>query len=291
MEGQEFASLEEVQSFVRNLNEQRNRTPVDDFHGLSPQHMHRLLHFPFESPELVTFSPCVDTPPAAPIMTAFNLLAEAIGDQGLKATATGNLPLKLVREAAAAIMGEEKCAEHPRLGSIRTETDFWDLHVTRLVAQLSGLIRKYKGKFILSRDCRALLKSHGAEGVYPRLLRTFAEQFNWAYRDGYPDIGFIQQSFLFTLYLLECYGDEWRPTAFYEDAFLRAFPKLVEQVEPVSYSTPENTVRNCYSWRCLHGFAGFLGLIEIKWESRGMFERRFKLSKTPLLSAAVRFRP
>lgn len=289
MEGREFASTEEVQAFVRDLNEQRNRRPIDDFAGLSPEQMHRFLHFPFDSPELVTFPSRLDAPPTAPIMTAFGLLAEAIGEDGLKATAKGNLPLKLVREAAAAIMGAENCAEHPPLGSIRTETDFYDLHVTRLVAQLSGLIRKYRGKFLLTRDYRALLKNHGMEGIYPRLLRAYAERFNWDYRDRYPELWFIQQSFLFTLYLLHRYGGEWRLSAFYEDAFLSAFPRIVEEVEPTSYSTPEDTVRRCYSWRCLHNFAGFLGLVEPKWESRGMFERRFRLRRAPLLDEAVRF--
>jgi hypothetical protein len=36
------------------------------------------------------------------------------------------------------------------------EEDFFDMHVARLVAELAGLIRKYKGRFILSRDWRSL---------------------------------------------------------------------------------------------------------------------------------------
>jgi hypothetical protein len=54
------------------------------------------------------------------------------------------------------------------------------------VAELAGLVRKYKGQFILSRDCRRLLAEGGLETVYPKLFRAYIEQFNWAYRDGYP---------------------------------------------------------------------------------------------------------
>jgi hypothetical protein len=52
-------------------------------------------------------------------------------------------------------------------------------------------------------------------------LLSYVRDFNWAYRDGFPDLGFIQRSFLFTLYLLNLYGGEWLPEVFYEDAFLR----------------------------------------------------------------------
>jgi hypothetical protein len=40
-----------------------------------------------------------------------------------------------------------------------------------------------------------------------RQFRTYIEQFNWSYRDGCPELRFIQTAFLFTLYLLVLYGD------------------------------------------------------------------------------------
>ena len=97
---------------------------------------------------------------------------------------------------------------------------------------LAGLIRKYKGRFILSRDCRRLLAGDGMTTIYPKLLKAYVEQFNWAYRDGHTELRFIQQAFLFTLYLLIRYGDTWRAQAFYEDAFLRAFPIALDDVPP-----------------------------------------------------------
>ena len=78
------------------------------------------------------------------------------------------------------------------------------------VAELSGMVRKHKGRFILSRDCRKLLAGNGLAAVYPILFRTYVEQFNWSYRDLYPELRFIQSAFLFTLYLLMRYGDTWR---------------------------------------------------------------------------------
>lgn len=289
MRGEEFASREDAQVFLNGFMRQRNSAPRDEFHGLSSDQMGGILYHPFYSPELVTFPSCLDAPPLAPIVTLFQLLAEAIGSQGLKPTATGNLPQRFLREAGLVYWGEEGYKKHTEFGDIRAEPDFYDMHATRIVAELVGLVRKSKGKFILGCECRKLLSEHGLASIYPRLLRTYAEQFNWDYRDGYPEIDFIQHSFLFTLYLLDIYGDEWRPNSFYEDAFLRAFPVVMREVPSLSYSTPEETVRNCYSSHCLKGFTEFLGLVEIQRESDDLFERRFKIRKRPLLNEAVVF--
>ncbi len=289
MKGREFSSQEEMQAFVREINQQRNRKPIDDFEGLSSGQMHRFINFPFDSPDVVEFVSTLDTPPSAPITALFALLVDAIGEDGLKPTAKGNLPLKVVHEAAQRRFGSERPAEMPWFGRIRSEEDFHDLHVTRIVAELAGLIRKYKGKFILSRECRKLLKAGGMSAIYPVLLRTFAEKFNWGYRDYYPDNRLIQSFFVYTLYLLGRHGDQWRRNTLYEDAFIRAFPSIVDTVESATYRTREETIRGMYSQRCLRTFAEFLGLIETKPNPEDRLGRIFELRKTPLLGDAVRF--
>ena len=122
-----------------------------------------------------------------------------------------------------ALMLERQIAKmNTRFGGINREDDFPDLHGTRLVAELAGMVRKYKGRFILRRDCRKSLDANGLATIYPRLFRTYIEQFNWGYWDGYAELRFIQSAFSFTLYLLTQYGDTWRPHDFYESSFLRA---------------------------------------------------------------------
>jgi hypothetical protein len=289
LEGQKFNSLEEAQAFLDQITQQQNRRPLDEFHGLSPEQMYQILNFPFASPELVRFPEVLDTNPTAPILTLFELLMDAIGEQGLKPTAKGNLPRNFCREAALTYLGEDAYQERTRYGGINREADFDDLHVARLVAELAGLVRKYKGRFILSRDCRRLLAGNGMSAIYPRLFRAYVEQFNWAYRDGYPELRFMQSAFLFTLYLLTRYGDAWRPQVFYEDAFLGAFPMLLDEVPPSQVCSPEETVRRCYSWRTLVHFAGFLGLATVEPVSDELLCHEYRVKALPLLGEAVRF--
>ncbi len=142
-----FGSLDEDNAFLHQHSMQRNQAPSDDFHGLSPEQMHRFLHFPFDTPHLVTFRSSLDSNPQAPILSLFNLLVAAIGDEGLKATATSNLPRNFCRESAQSYYGEEEYRRISRFGELRTEPEFRVMHTTRLVAGLAGLVRKYKGKF------------------------------------------------------------------------------------------------------------------------------------------------
>ena len=252
--------------------------------------MHRFLYFPFDSPQLVSFPSCLDISPQAPVAKLFQLLYDAIGESGLKPTTTGNLPRQTCKDVALAFWGAERYAQAFRFGEIRSEPDFVDLHVTRLLAEVAGLVRKYKGKFIVGKECRKLMAEHGVAGVYPRLFQACVRQYNWGFRDRWQEIPMIQQSFLFTLHLLHRYGSTWRSSTFYEDCFVRAFRSLLHEVQPLGeYFSPEKVLRSCYSLRCLENFAEFMGMAEIERDPADRYADAFQIRKLPLLEHTVVF--
>jgi hypothetical protein len=287
--GREFTSLEEVQAFAGNFMQQKNQTALDDFQGLSPVRMHQMVDFPFSSPQLVSFSDSLNVKPSVPVLTLFDLMVKAIGKDGLKATAKGNLPRNFCQETAQAFWGDEVYQERTQFGGFNKEEDFTELHTTRVVAEMAGMVRKFRGKFILSKTCRSLLDTHGMAGIYLRLFKTYAREFNWGYMDRFPEITFIQHAFLFTLYLLTKFGDDQRPNAFYEDRFLQAFPSVLNVLKPDPFYTPEKTIRSCYTWRTLVHFVGFFGLATVEPESKSPFEHKFQIKKLSLLQEVVHF--
>ncbi len=125
--------------------------------------------------------------------------------------------------------------------------------------------------------------------VYPVLLKACARRFNWGYSDGYPEYRIIQHAFAFSLYLLSRYGGTPRPRQFYEDAFLRAFPMLMDEAQRDDPARGESRVRHCYSLRTLVRFAAFMGLAHLSAELYRATGEEGKVSKTPLLDQAVRF--
>lgn len=289
---QEFDSLEDVQAFADQFMRVRNEEPTDDFHGLSPATMHRVLHFPFESPDLIGFSEQLNLEAQAPILTLLEVLFDQIGD-GLKPTATGNLPLKICR--AVRSVYTEKHPDYSEISwpfrelRINTEPDFMELHVARLVAELAGLLRVYRGKFVLTGTCKKRLKAGSVAGLYPLLLKTYSRQFNWGYWDGYAEMPFIQHGFLFSVYLLQLFGDQWHDSDFYANNYLNAFPMAVNEAEASFYAERDVIFKQCYTLRCLLRFIGLLGLADIKGTANPAKRDSFQLRATPLLGAAVQF--
>lgn len=280
-------SLAEAQAVANRVMERRNRTGILELSGLSPEQMHRLLNFPFSSPGIVSFSEELNCRPEAPVMKLFSLLADVIGTDGLKATAKGNLPRQFCQEAARAYW--EVYPDKALLGGINTELDFFDLHTVRLVAGMAGLVRKYKGRFILTKKYHLAMKS-GLDGVYLELFLAYTQTFNWAYRDRYPDLTIVQRSFLYSLYLLHKYGGEFRPPEFYKEKFIQAFPMALSEVQDRPYATSEKTVGRCYAFRSLESFAEFFGLAEVRVFSMEFLMRKYEIKKSPLLDALVTFR-
>ena len=244
----------------------------------------------FDSSNFATLPLRLDCNPQAPVLKLFSLLVDGIGEKGLMATATGNLPRNFCRESSKAYLGEEEYQRWWRLGELRSEVEFMDMNITRLVAGLAVLIMKYKGKFILSKECCKLLVEPGLPGIYPLLFRAFVRKYNWAYRDSMCDILFMQHSFLFTLSLLKRYGGEWQSTTFYEDKYLQAFPFLLKQVKPIGdYFPAEKVVRFAYRGRCLEGFARFFGLVESESIGNDPYSEGSRVRKLPLLDQIVQF--
>ncbi len=288
--GQEFNSAEQLQAVANQFMQQKNQRPQDDFQGLSPEQVHRMLNFPFDSPEIVSFPKVLSVEPEAPILTLVQWISDAIDVKGLKATAKGNLPQKLCRNAALDYrkgLADDDIQHRMR---VNKEEDFMDLHVTRIIMELAGLLRKTKGRFFLTRKYHQLADQAGNVALYPELFQTFCSKFNWGYWDRYPDIPFIQQSFLFSLYLLRQHGGDWKPSGFYIDAFLKAFPMVVDEVDPLPYFTAEDEIRHCYSIRALERFLQFMGLSNMEEiPSDKPFPREYRIMKLPLLQEVVRF--
>ena len=90
-------------------------------------------------------------------------------------------------------------------------------------------------------------------------------------------------------YLLMRYGDISRPQVFYEDAFLGAFPMLLDEVPPSQVISPDETVRRGYTWRSLVHFADFLGLATVEPASDELLCHEYRVKALPLLGQIVQF--
>jgi len=267
LEDREFADEAELQAFADDLMARRNRRGLDDFDGLSPSQMEALLYHPFESPPLDNLEGRLRSDIDAPILALFRIIADAARERGIKLTARGNLPLKLVKHGDAWLQADGGLPDeiHRR---VSTERDVRPFHHVRLIAELAGLLRKSRGYLYLTRRAEKMLDKDDRAALYARLFQAFARRFNWAYGDGFDELLSAQHGFGFTLYLLHRHGGEWRPATFYEDGFLRAFPMALDNAEEgMTGLDPERRTRLAWSLRTFHGFGYLCGLVELASEA------------------------
>ncbi len=284
-----FASIEEMNDFVKQVMDEQNNAGLEEFQGLNSEQMFNFLYHPFEAKQFVSFPEHVDNVTDAPIMQLFIMLVEAIGETGLKATAKGNLPQKFCRESALRYWGERRYERNTRFGGINKEEDFSDMHVMRINAMKAKIIGLNKGKFVIKPKYRKQVAAADYSTIYPQLFKTFATIYNWGFTDRYPEFCIIQQSFVFTLYLLEKYGKTERPNSFYEAFFIKAFPFEDDDCEGMSF-IGEQDFKSCYISRSLKRFARFMGLAKVEnMEFDNPISRNYKISNLPLLKNVVCF--
>jgi len=224
--------------------------------------------------------------PSSTVVPAFSAC-----ESGLKPTVKGNLPLKFCKALAQELSEDEDDDRniYLRYGGIRSEVDFEELHCTRLVAELAGLVRKYRGKFVLTRKCRDMLAKQDIGCLYFELFKAYTTKFNWAYRDGYPEAEIVQRSFLYTLFLLTSFGGTERSQQFYEGKFITAFPMVLEMFPETPYTTTDEQVRYAYFLRALDRFAAFFGLAELIEEDEELYRSKYVVRQTVLLDRFLTF--
>ena len=263
----EFSSLDEVNSHIRHYMEKRNSAPLDEFHGLSSYQMHRLLHFPFESPEVIQFNfrEAVTRPEDAPLTRLLSLMVDAIGEKGLKPTVTGNLPRNVSREIAQRYLTPERYDYLTQPGEFRSENEIPDLQEVRFVSEMAGYIRKYKGRFIVTRKGRKLLESNGWAQIYETLFQVFVRKYNWGYNSRFPEVPFFRESFAFTLFLFYKYGNVSRPKNFYADAVIEAFPVLFQGVPESTLKMYKSTLSGSYISEVIYTFGEISGVLSAEY--------------------------
>mgnify|MGYP000051548449 CR=1 FL=1 len=294
LKDKEFHSFEELNQAIEKFIEKENQTPFEKFCGLSPYKMMRFLYFPFDSPDVVSFDINILPPLDAPFVRLFVLLINGIHEtKSLKATATGNLPRNFCRELEKAYLSEAdfKFLLRDKF-SIMKEQDFFDLHRVRIIAEMAGYIKKYKKRFILTKRGKNVIAKGFTIDDYLHLLKTFTLRFNWAYFSILEEIDIVQDSFLFTLYLLQTFGNKFRPKKFYADKFITAFSHVLKNIRPHTRFTSifEKIIRDTYIWMAIDLFAVAWGFAETKEKSVYLSRFNKYVRKTSFLDEFIEFK-
>jgi hypothetical protein len=250
-----------------------NNAPVDDFCGLSRNEMHHLLYEPFSehSPVQLRTDISDETLSALPFFRLAEEFLKIIQREGsITLTPLGALQRKVLHELYEHGFIFEELIERD-IRKLTREHDAVAIHSMHLTVEITGLVRKAKGKLTLTKRGGSFLRADARQELFILILRSFVEEFNWGYNDRYTALSVGQLGWGFSVYLQQLFGDAPRPMQFYADKYATAFPALVDRFNEASPERIDDRFARCYCIRTFDRFLEWFGLVEI--ERRRMMEK------------------
>ena len=203
----------------------------------------------------------------------------------MKATPKGNLPRAFVAAMYEAMQWSEHADRWHADRTVRNEEDVFPLHLLRILLELSGLIKRRKGFFSLTRAGERLSSDARAGELFTLLFVTHFRKFNLAYLDGVESLPSFQYTVAYALYRFGQVGVEWRPPLQLKADLV--LPTVLDELPPGEYHDSWEIVLNNRLLRPLEGFA----LAEVRTLPRvaGEWRDRREYRKTPLFDGFLTF--
>lgn len=237
--------------------------------------MTQILYFLFGEKSPIKINPDFDAG-KSPIAQMIHYLLKTI-EPGLKLTSSGYLPPKIVRDLYGMKYICEECIDGG-IVKLRTESDSLSVSLARILADLSGMIKKRSNALSLTTAGKACLENKNE--LLKKAIEAFIYKFNWAYNDGYGENKIGQVGAGFSMILLHKYGAEFKTDQFYAEKYFDAFPQIFEE----SQCDLIRAIR-CYSLRTFDRFLDYFGFIEIQQEKK--YDAEKFIRKTPLFDEII----
>lgn len=281
-------NFNDLQKHIERAVQEQNNRGIVEFEGYSPNEMQQILYATFDADSPLKLLKLTDDDygniPFLNQIKYFLHQIDAVGE--LKLTTNGYLPPKIVLALYHQGFLKEELIEHG-ITKLRKEADTLTVRLTRIIANIAGLVKKRNSKLSLTAKAEKVLSDD--QVLFNLIFTAFTTRFNWAYFDRYGEENIGRLGFGFTLILLSKYGDKPRMSSFYAERYFKAFPDLLSTIRPW-YGTVEEYATACFSLRTFERFLDYFGLIEIRRQSKWL-ESDISLSKTALFNRLIRCTP
>ena len=280
--------LERLKKHIGQMMNAQNNQGLPEFEGYSPNELQAILYNIFDDECPVQLSKLDEADyKKIPILNQVKYLLQLVENQGeLKLTAKGYLPTKIVADIYAQQFIKDEFVESG-MQKLYKETDANSINLTRILAELTGVVKKRNNKLSLTQKGKKELNDN--HSLLKNIFVTFGNKFNWAYYDGCGENQLGQLGFGFSLLLLSKYGAKKRLNTFYANKYIAAFPRLLSEIEPSQFQSIEQMAANCYSLRTFERFLDYFGIIKIysgeKWDSDK------SIVKTELFEKLIKVQP
>ncbi|WP_404396650.1 YecA family protein [Idiomarina loihiensis] len=257
-------SMDELNVIAEHQSNKINNTPHQDFCGLTPGQVNNWLYALFSELDGITINTPSDLS-TSPVMRYLELMLEtALANGGqIKATAKGNLPATLVKEASA-FLPEFAVAPFERAISISefagaNEDKFNALHYSRVLTEIAGIFKLKSNKFHVSAWAKRQYQQAGLESFFPIMLETAVYKYNWGYFDLWEDEIPLQQFWLFMVWRLQHHESHERLV----DEMIQAFPDLLTALDGEEFFSEKEKLSLLIESRFIKRFLQFFGFVMV----------------------------
>jgi hypothetical protein len=257
-------SLDDLNVVLRQRVAEQNNRPNPYFCGLSPSQMTNWLYAPISELAEMTISTPNDLS-SSPVMRYLALILDEamLQDGAFKATAKGNLPTKLVKQASA-LLPEFAVAKFETPICINNyagsnEDKFNALHYTRILAEIAGIIYLKSGRFHVKKVAQKQYQIHGLSAFFLPMLEAAVTGYNWGYLDAWDDHLDIRTFWVFMLWRLQTHASIDQLI----EEFCVAFPDFLHQFPSENYFTPQDQLQALIETRFVERFIQFWGFVTV----------------------------
>ncbi len=274
--------MNEIDKYLQAYLKEQNQVARKDFEGYSPVEMHSIL-YEFFSPKCpVQLQRLTEQEYAQiPLLQQIKHLIKAIKeDGGLKLTARGNLPVKVVKSIYAQEFMKDEFIEMG-LTKVYKEEGIPTIRLTRIILELSEIVKKRNNVLTITKKGEVITETD--QKLFSHIFEVFCTRFNWPYFDGHPDERIGQMGFGFSLILLNNYGRTSRNVDFYTEKYYKAFG-----FEPEMKNAFGLIPSSPYPLRTFNRFLDYFGFVELEGEK---YKKAQIVTTTPLFHSIFKVRP
>lgn len=265
--------MNRISELLQSVKARLNRTPRNDFNGLSPEEMRDVVYHPFTEQCVVSLNPLrKEQYEEIPLVRQALFLLNTLSDTALKLTKLGWLPLKIVAEAYP-LGRPEWMIEEFNVKRIH-EYDARSVWMARIVLDLLGWVKTRKGMLSLTikgRKALANIDSAANEILRFSLIGVGLDTF-----DGGEDGRIGNWGVAYSVWLLNKFGSTWHSDAFYQAHYQKVF----------NFPDPYNI----YATRVFARLFYWLGVVETRHNSQTRRLDKWEYLKTYLLQMVFSFK-
>lgn len=262
-----------------------NNQPIDDFEGLSPSEMNHLLRHTFDAGSPLKINNAItdeqlNRTPFFRLMEEFLKIIER--EESIKLTPNGWLQKKVMAELYAYKFITSEAIEKG-YSKLNREEDWMAIFMIHALADVGGLIRKAKGKLMLTKSGKLCIKQENRTAFFYELFRMYVEGLSWCNLDTFTEAPVGQVGWGFSVLLLLKYGSEECSPDFYTDKYVKAFPVFLRDMKETAFNSAEDFFRACYKYRSTECFLQWWGVAQVIEKRKEDGTRYERVVATPLL--------